>query len=118
MLPSNPKTSVGNNRPLDLVVSTDFSVTFTFGRAVSDLREDWAIGKTRQPIARANFPIVISAGVARVTVFDRELGNVPDFSNFVSLPETTQNQISEVVPKVTEKNNQEENEKTQLQIRR
>ncbi len=64
-------------------------------------------------VVRANFPTVISAGVARVGVFDRELGNVPDFSNVVSLPQTTQNQVAEVVPKVTETNNQEENQNTQ-----
>ena len=62
---------------------------------------------------RANFPTVISAGVARVTVYDRELGNVPDFSNVVSLPQTPQDQVAEVVPKVAETDNQEENQNNQ-----
>lgn len=64
-------------------------------------------------VVRANFPTIISATVARVGVFDRELGNVPDFSNVVSLPQTTQNQVAEVVPIVTETTNQEENKNTQ-----
>jgi hypothetical protein len=64
-------------------------------------------------VVRANFPTVISATVARVGVFDRELGNVPDFSNLVSLPQTSQNRIAEVVPKVEETNNREENKNTQ-----
>ncbi len=62
---------------------------------------------------RANFPTVISATVARVSVFDRELGNVPDFSNVVSLPQTSQNQVAEVVPAVRETNTQEEKQNTQ-----
>lgn len=64
-------------------------------------------------IVRANFPTVISATVARVGVFDRELGNVPDFSNVVSLPQPSQNQVAEIVPAVTEANNREENQNTQ-----
>lgn len=61
-------------------------------------------------VVRANFPTVISAGVARVGVFDRELGNVPNFSNVVSLPQSSQNQIAEVVPATTETTNREENQ--------
>ena len=54
----------------------------------------WLIMRGAFPatVVRANFPTVISATVARVGVFDRELGNVPDFSNVVSLPQTSQNQ--------------------------
>lgn len=63
-------------------------------------------------VVRANFPTVISATVARVGVFDRELGNVPDFNNVVPLPQTPQNQSAEVVPKVAETNNREENQDT------
>lgn len=64
-------------------------------------------------VVRANFPTVISATVARVGVFDRELGNVPNFSNVVSLPQPSQNQIAEVVPATTETTNREENQNTQ-----
>lgn len=75
----------------------------------------WLIMRGAFPatVIRANFPTVISATVARVTVYDRELGNVPDFSNVVSLSQTPQNQVAEVVPTVTETNNQEENKNTQ-----
>lgn len=64
-------------------------------------------------VVRANFPTVISATVARVGVFDRELGNVPDFSNVVSLPQTSQNQVAKVVSTVAETNTQNENQITQ-----
>jgi len=64
-------------------------------------------------VVRANFPTVISATVARVGVFDRELGNVPDFSNVVALPQTSQNQVAEVVSTVAETNTQNENQNTQ-----
>lgn len=75
----------------------------------------WLIMRGAFPatVIRANFPTVISATVARVGVFDRELGNVPDFSNVISLPQTSQNQVAEVVPKVEETNNREENKITQ-----
>lgn len=74
----------------------------------------WLVKRGAFPatVVRANFPTVISAGVARVTVFDRELGNVPDFSNAASLSLTSQNKIAEIVPAVTETNNQEENQNT------
>jgi hypothetical protein len=64
-------------------------------------------------IVRANFPTVISGTVARVGVFDRELGNVPDFSNVVSLPQPFQNQAAELVPAITETNNRVENQNKQ-----
>jgi hypothetical protein len=70
-------------------------------------------GAFPETVVRANFPTVISAGVARVAVFDRELGNVPDFNNAASLSLTSQNKIAEIVPAVTETNNQEENQNTQ-----
>ena len=57
---------------------------------------------------RANFPTVISATVARVTVFDRELGNVPDFNNFVSLPQTTPKQDMSKADVVTETTRRDE----------
>jgi hypothetical protein len=59
---------------------------------------------------RANFPTVLSAGVARVRVFDRELGNVPD--NVPAFPQTSQNKIAEVAPKIVETKNGEENQNT------
>lgn len=58
--------------------------------------------------ARANFPIVISATIARVGVFDRELGNVPDFSKVGSFPQTIQNQATSVNSVITETNKSEE----------
>jgi Transglycosylase SLT domain len=75
----------------------------------------WLIMRGAFPatVVRANFPTVISATVARIGVFDRELGNVLDFSNVVSLPQTPQNQVAEVVPKVAETNDQEENQNNQ-----
>lgn len=75
----------------------------------------WLIMRGAFPgaIVRANFPTVISATIARIGVFDRELGNVPDFSNVVTVPQTTQNKIAEIVQKVAETNNQEENQNTQ-----
>jgi len=63
-------------------------------------------------VVRANFPTVISATVARVGVFDRELGNVPDFSSAVMV-QTNQNQFAEVVPKAAETTNTEENQNSQ-----
>lgn len=56
-------------------------------------------------VVRGDFPTVISASVARVMVFDRELGKVPDFSNVVSLPQTSQIQATAVNSVVTETNN-------------
>lgn len=75
----------------------------------------WLIMRGAFPatVARANFPTVISAGVARIGVFDREIGRVPDFSNVVSLPQTPQNKSAEVVPKVAETDNREENQNNQ-----
>lgn len=70
----------------------------------------WLIMRGAFPagVVRANFPSVISAGIARVTVFDRELGNLPDFSNVVSLPQPTQNQVVAVNSTLTETNKQAE----------
>lgn len=75
----------------------------------------WLIKRGAFPatVVRANFPTVVSAGVARVTVFDRELGNVPDFGNVVSLPQISQTQIATVNSAVTETNNRKENKNTQ-----
>ncbi len=46
----------------------------------------WLIYRQTFPeqVARANFPTVVSASVARIQVFDRELGSVPDFNNFAA----------------------------------
>ena len=63
---------------------------------------------------KAYFPTVISAPVARVGVFDRELGSVPDFSNAASLPQTTQKRSTESVSKVAETNNQKENQNSEI----
>jgi len=70
----------------------------------------WLIMRGAFPAAvvRANFPAVISATVARIGVFDRELGNVPDFSNVQSLPQITQNQVAVINSVVTETNTREE----------
>ncbi|NJM52651.1 MAG: lytic transglycosylase domain-containing protein [Blastocatellia bacterium] len=71
-----------------------YTETITYvGRGLKIYR--WLIMRGAFPVGsfRANFPTVISATVARVGVFDRELGNVPDFSNVVTLPQTAQNQI-------------------------
>jgi hypothetical protein len=84
-----------------------------FGRRLLIYR--WLVKRGAFPAGsvRANFTTVISAGVARVFVFDRDLGNVPDLGNVVSLPQISQNKSAEVVPKVEEANNREENKNTQ-----
>lgn len=94
-----------------------YAETITYvGRGLKIYR--WLIMRGAFPasVARANFPTVISATVARVGVFDRELRNVPDFSNIVSLPQTTQNQVvavnsvvSETMPQVEKQNLNEPN---------
>ncbi len=50
----------------------------------------WLIMRGAFPgaVVRANFPNVISQAVARVGVFDRELGNVADFNNFATITRT------------------------------
>jgi len=75
----------------------------------------WLIMRGAFPsgIVRAKFPTAISATVARVGVFDRELGNVPDFSDAVALPQTSQNQVAAINSTVTETNIQNENQNTQ-----
>ena len=75
----------------------------------------WLIMRGAFPatVVRANFPTVISATVARITVSDRELGNVPDFSNVAALPQTSQNQVAAVNSTVTETNIQNENQNPQ-----
>lgn len=75
----------------------------------------WLIMRGAFPstVVRANFPTVISAGVARIGVFDRELGKVPDFSNVELLRQTSQNQVAAVDSAVTETNNKEENQNNQ-----
>lgn len=86
-----------------------YTETITYvGRGLKIYR--WLILRGAFPagVVRANFPTVISATVARVTVFDRELGNVPDFSNVVSLPQTAQNQVVAVNSTVSETKTQEE----------
>lgn len=86
-----------------------YTETITYvGRGLKIYR--WLIMRGAFPAGsvRANFPTVISATVARIGVFDRELGNVPDFSNVVSLPQTTQNQVVAVNSMVTETNTQAE----------
>lgn len=62
---------------------------------------------------RVNFPTVISASIARVTIFDRELGKVADFRTAVSLPQTFQNKTAMVSAAVNETTAQHENQKTQ-----
>lgn len=86
-----------------------YTETITYvGRGLKIYR--WLILRGAFPagVVRANFPTAISATVARVTVFDRELGNVPDFSNVVSLPQTAQNQVVAVNSTVSETKTQEE----------
>ncbi len=86
-----------------------YTETITYvGRGLKIYR--WLIMRGAFPagVVRANFPTAISATVARVTVFDRELGNVPDFSNVVSLPQTAQNQVVAVNSTVSETKTQEE----------
>lgn len=50
----------------------------------------WLISKGTFPsnVARAYFPAVISGSVARVSLVDYELGNVPDFNNFAAITRT------------------------------
>lgn len=64
----------------------------------------WLVTRGAFPggMVRANFPNVISAVVARVGVFDRELGKVPDFNNVIPLAQTLQNQLTAVNSLVTE----------------
>jgi len=73
----------------------------------------WLIMRGAFPatVVRANFPTVISATVARVTVFDRELGNVPDFTNLAVFPQPQTNQVAEVNTEVVLNNarNEEQN---------
>jgi hypothetical protein len=86
-----------------------YTVTVNYvGRGLKIYR--WLImrGAFPKTVVRANFPSVISATVARVGVFDRELGNVPDFSNVLSLPQTSQNQAGVANSAVTETNKAEE----------
>ena len=61
---------------------------FYVGRGLKIYR--WLISRGTFPsnIARANFPTVISASVARVSLVDYELGKVPDFNNFAAITQT------------------------------
>jgi hypothetical protein len=70
----------------------------------------WLILRTVFPASsvRANFPTVISQAVARVGVFDRELGNVPDFNNLAILPQLQNNQVAEMKTEITPNNPQDE----------
>jgi len=63
----------------------------------------WLLNRRAFPstVVRANFPPVISATVARVGVFDRELGIIPNFNNPVSLPQTTPKQDANLANVVT-----------------
>ncbi len=86
-----------------------YTETITYvGRGLKIYR--WLIMRGAFPagIVKANFPTIISATVARVTVFDRELGNVPDFSNAATIPQTSQNQVTAAKSVVTELNTREE----------
>lgn len=86
-----------------------YAETVTYvGRGLKIYR--WLILRGTFPAGsvRANFPTVISATVARVSVFDRELGHVPDFSNVVSVPQIAQNQAKLVNSAVRETNKAEE----------
>lgn len=75
----------------------------------------WLIMRGAFPsaVVRASFPTIISATVARVGVFDRELGNVPDFSNAASLPQTSQNKTATVNTAIKETNTREEKQNPQ-----
>ena len=64
-------------------------------------------------VVRANFPNVISATVARVGVFDRELGNAREFSNFALVPQAQPNQVADVNNAITETNTQDEKQNSQ-----
>lgn len=86
-----------------------YTETITYvGRGLKIYRWLILLGAFPARVVRANFPTAISATVARVGVFDRELGNVPDFSNVVSLPQTAQNQVVAVNSTVSETKTQEE----------
>lgn len=78
----------------------------------------WLIMRGAFPngLVRANFPPVISAVVARVGVFDRELGKVPDFNNMKPLPQNSQDQLTAVNTgvKETDKPSEESTPKTNL----
>ncbi|HQU85719.1 MAG TPA: lytic transglycosylase domain-containing protein [Pyrinomonadaceae bacterium] len=98
-----------------------YTETITYvGRGLKIYR--WLILRGAFPAetVRATFPTVISAMVARVGVFDRELGNVPDFRNVISLPQTNQNQVVAVNSMVIETNKVEEkqnaNESTSTEV--
>ncbi len=72
----------------------------------------WLIMRGAFPggMVRANFPTAISAVIARVGVFDRELGNVPDFNNHIPLTQTSRNQLTPVDSVVTETEKAEGNQ--------
>ena len=65
----------------------------------------WLISRGTFPsnIARANFPTVISASVARVSLIDYELGKVPDFKTPVYIPQDTSQipAVQEIVKETT-----------------
>ncbi len=66
-----------------------YAETITYvGRGLKIYR--WLISRGTFPtnIARANFPTVISATVARVGLVDYELGKIPDFKTPVYIPQT------------------------------
>ena len=74
-----------------------YSETIAYvGRGLKIYR--WLIYRQTFPaeVARAKFPQMISSAVARVQVFDRELGKVPDFKTPAPVPQLNSN-ISENV---------------------
>lgn len=75
----------------------------------------WLIMRGAFPpdIVRANFPNVISQAVARVGVFDRELGNLPDFNNLAIFPQMQTNQVTAVNNSIIETNTQDEKQNPQ-----
>lgn len=78
----------------------------------------WLISRGTFPanIARAVFPTVISATVARVSLIDYELGKIPDFKTPVYIPQTVAQTsvVNEIVKENTNPNLEQNSQKTAL----
>lgn len=75
----------------------------------------WLISRGTFPsnIARAVFPTVISATVARVSLVDYELGKIPDFKTPVYIPQTVaQTSVANEIVKETSNQNSEQTRQT------
>ena len=75
----------------------------------------WLISRGTFPVkvAKANFPTLVSASVARVSVIDNELGKLPDFNSLAGFsPPLKPTEMSEVINESFQKKDTQSNEQS------